>query len=533
MNVEELLTSYAAGVRDFIGVNLTEANLTGANLSKANFSKANLSVANLRGANLSESNLSRAKLNVTGLSGANLAKSNLSGAILNVANLIRADLSGAVLIQAALIRAELVLADLSGSDLRKANLNEANLKEAKLRQANLSGATLVNADLRGASLTAAILSQTNLQGADLSGADLRGVDLRDAELKQTKFTDADLQGADLSRANLRWADLSGAKLNGADLSSAKLSGADLNRADLSEANLLNTSLVYADLSQASLIGADWVGADLTGATLTGAKVYGVSRFGVKTEGITCEWIDLSPTGDRSDLYRFYASEECSTKFFKEKSPTIQIVVDCVLDQEANLSLALTYKQLAQMFPEIGLPPSIEVGRRRTTLTFNIDIDDRLLSNTYIIAFPFADAAAIQKNVVSLLRLVQVRGSDDLSAKELERLQQISATLGQIVGKANEVKLDAATSAFFQASTQITLTNSNDQPLSIYQSPTFGKRLGGIPNLSESTFRGTQPALHLWELSPTSFVASTTSIADIHVLYLRSQNSELDHLRIVD
>ena len=36
MTVEELLKKYAAGERNFAGINLTEANLSGVNLSGAN-----------------------------------------------------------------------------------------------------------------------------------------------------------------------------------------------------------------------------------------------------------------------------------------------------------------------------------------------------------------------------------------------------------------------------------------------------------------------------------------------------------------
>ena len=479
MNAEELLKRYGAGTRDFVGLDLREANLSGVNLSQANLSQANLSVSNLSGANLSEVNLSRAKLNVARLSGANLTKANLSGANLNVANLIRADLSGANLTQAALVRAELVLADLSGVNFSRANLSEANLRESKLRQANLGRANLSAADFRGASLTAANLEQANLQATDFSKADLSGANLSGAELRQANLSHANLTGADLSGANLRWADLSGARLQGADLSGAKLSGADLSRADLSNSNLTNTSFVYADLNNVNLMQADWVGADLTGATLTGAKVHAVSRFGIKTDGLTCEWIDLSAAGDRSQIHQFAAEEY--KKFFKSTPPAVQIVVDAQLSYATAAALTAAYDRIEQQTPSISQPPSIEVGRRRTTLTFSLESDEALFAIAFIAILPFQDAAITRENLVSVLEMAQSQGTQELSVKELERLEQLSQTIEKIrqqlaaIQTADLWSQQEAEQRFFRAPTHTILTNSSDRTLTLYYHPLFGKR----------------------------------------------------------
>ena len=81
MDAEELKRRYAAGQRDFTGVNLIRAKLIGADLVGVN----------LWGANLSGANLVRAKLwgaNLTGanLVGANLTKANLCGMKLSLSN---------------------------------------------------------------------------------------------------------------------------------------------------------------------------------------------------------------------------------------------------------------------------------------------------------------------------------------------------------------------------------------------------------------------------------------------------------------
>ena len=469
MNVTEILKKYAAGVRDFSGANLSELNLSGANLSGAKFTEANLSVANLSGANLSSANLSRAKLNVARLSGANLSRANLTKANLNVANLIRADLREADLTQAALIRAELIRAELSGANLQEANLSGADLREAALRRTKLTRTTLSESNLRGAFLTEANLEGANLNGADLTRSDLSGANLRETELRQANLSCANLSGADLSGANLRWADLSG----------AKLSGASLIGADLSNAHLLNASLVHADLSQARLIQADWIGADLTGATLTGAKLYAVSRFGLKTTGVTCEWVDLSPDGDRSQILDL--STEDSQKFFNGTLPTVRLIVDAPLDLNANLALASIYHQIAQVYPALNKAPSIEVGVRRTAITFRISSNAELFTIAYLAILPFNDAAATHGNIMALVKTLQSPDLETLGNKEQTQIRQLIATLDQAIAQIDAIPWKGAFGRtppvkFFQAPTHTIITNSSDQTLNVYYQPAFGKHL---------------------------------------------------------
>jgi uncharacterized protein YjbI with pentapeptide repeats len=465
METEELLKQYAAGVRDFTAVNLCEANLSRANLQGANLSQANLSIANLGGANLTGANLSHARLNVAKLNGANLSSANLNGADLNVANLIRADLSDATLIQAALIRAELIRVELSRANLGEANLNGASLREAKLRQANLAGANLSEADLTNASLKGANLERATLRETDLRSADMSGANLRNAELRRANLSQAKLIGADLSGANLRWADLSGANLKWADLSDAKLSGANLRGADLSNANLLNASLVYSDLTQSNLIEVDWMGADLSGATLTGAKLYEVLRYGLKTEGLICEWVDLSPNGDRSMIYRL--SPEDSKKFFNQTLPTVRITVDAPLSADAHLALAVAYHQIAQRYPAMSNPPNIEVSGRRTTLTFRISSDTRLFSTAYVAVLPFRDAATTQEKIIHLVQMIESEEITNLLNQAMGKLEEIqkSETFSKLVKREK----------FFQAPTLTILTNSGNRSLDVHHNLRFGKR----------------------------------------------------------
>jgi uncharacterized protein YjbI with pentapeptide repeats len=479
MSVQELLGKYAAGERDFSGMNLTEANLSRVHLCRANFSRAILSIANLSGSNLNGTNLSYAKLNVARLSGASLINANLNGALLNVANLIRANLTEAELVQAALIRAEMIRTNLTGANLCEANLNGADLRESKLDRANLSGANLSEADVRGASLLEANLTEANLNGTDLSKADLSGVELRDAELRHANLHRANLCGANLQGANLRWADLSGADLRWADLSDAKLSGANLIGANLSHANLLNTSLVHADLTQANLMWVHIEGADLSGAILTGAKLHGVSRFNLRTEGMSCDWLDLSPNGDYSRVCRFTAEE--FQKFFNQIHPMVQIVIDRPLSQAANFALAETYYQISKQYPELSLPPSIEVGHRRTTLSFKVEADELLFPTAYVAILPFEDAEPTQKSAITLLKFIQTKGSEILGVKDANRVAKRSVSILKKMRRVSTIdqppisSKTGAESEFFSAPTHIILTNSSAQSMSLYHNSLFGKR----------------------------------------------------------
>ncbi len=497
MTVEELLEQYAAGVLNFNGVDLAEANLSGAKLTGVNLSNANLSIVNLSGANLSEANLSNAKLNVARLSGANLCSAILNNASLNVANLIRADLNRAQLRGALLIRAELIRADLSRADLLEANLTSADLREATLRQANLRHANLSEAVLKGASLTGANLEMANLNASDLSRCDLSGANLRDTELRQANLSHTNLSGADLSGANLRWADLSGANLRWADLSGAKLSGASLSGADLSNANLTNTIFIHANLTQAKLIRAEWIGADLTGATLTGAKLYATSRFGLKTEGMICEWVDLSPAGDRSIIQNFHAED--SRDFFNETPPTIRIIVDAALEHEANFALAGAYYQIAQEYRGLKQPPSMESGRRRTVFTFYLESDEALFPTAYIVILPFLDAVSTQKNISRMVEMInnEVVANQNLkSLKSPQSVKELNILIEQAMSQATTIKQMkknievAAKLNFCKAPTQIILTNSSAHTLIAHDNPHFGKRFINRSALNASAYDDT-------------------------------------------
>ncbi|MGB3511673.1 MAG: pentapeptide repeat-containing protein [Microcoleaceae cyanobacterium] len=477
----ELVKNYTEGERNFTAINLTEVNLSRINLSQTNLSRAVLFVSNLSGANLSGANLSKANLNVARLSSANLNKAILNQTTLNVANLVRADLSEAQLIEATLIRAELVRVELSQANLTRANLSNADMREAILTEANLTHANLSSANLRVVCAKRTNFELADLHSADLTKADLQEANFTNAELRQAKLSLANLRNADLSGANLRWAVLNGANLADADLSHVKLSGANLRGANLTNTKLTNASLVHADLTEANLIRADLVGADLSGAILTGAKLYEVPRLNIKAEEIVCEWIDISPNGDNSQVYHFKSSEE-SKRFFNHKSPTVKIVVDSPLNLKANVALATTYYQLAKDYNLINRPPSIEVSYCQTILTFRVDSDEHLFFVGFIVIFPFADAKKSQINVTEVVKNIP---SEKINSKILE----LEIGMEQLIKKNRRIQkvIESVRQniSFFSAPTQLILNSSSGGNLIVSTNPGFGKKF--CKNTNEQQF----------------------------------------------
>lgn len=490
MNVTDLKSDYARGIRDFTAVELSEANLRGMDLEEINLSGAVLRMANLSGANLSGANLSQAQLDVSRLSATNLQRANLRQAILNVANLVRANLNSSDLREATLIRAEIIRADLSNSDLSGANLSGADLRETTLRRVNFSDCILNEANLGGSCLAEANLASASLNGANLSRADLSAANLHNTEIRQANLSRANLSGVNLRGANLRWTDLSGANLRWADLSDANLSGVNLVGADLSNANLSNTNLIHANLSQARLIQADWIGADLTGATLNGAKLYAVSRFGLKTEGLQCHWIDLSPKGDHSKVY--HLSSALAKRFFNETQPTVRIVVAAPLNYKANLSLASAYYQIAQHSSSFKEPPSLDITPRRTVITFGVTSNTHLFTAAYLAILPFTDHLMTQRNIVQLIQLLREQDLEILEIHEHQRINNLHKALETAIDTTNTLNLPQPealpieAAKFFGAPTRTILTNSEHQTLDIFLNPAFGKPVLHSGNLLQGS-----------------------------------------------
>ena len=126
MTAEELLRRYAAGERDFTGVDLSEARLSFKNLSNIILRDAYLGYAIMDDTNLSHADLS----------GANMEGISLGEACLKGANLTGAILIDAVFGQTYFRDANLSYVDLTGADLSESSFNNANLSHADLTAAS-------------------------------------------------------------------------------------------------------------------------------------------------------------------------------------------------------------------------------------------------------------------------------------------------------------------------------------------------------------------------------------------------------------
>ena len=471
--VATLLQKYAEGERDFSNINLNECALAGVKLPHIILRGASLKIVNLSTANLSHGDLRQAVLNVSRLSGINLSQAQLQQAQLNVTNLVRAVLVGANLSQASLVRAELLRADLSNANLTGANLQEADLREARLRWVNLSGANLSRCNLRNSSLLGANLSHVQGNAANLEGTRLSGASLMGAELRHANLRGADLSGANLRGANLRWANLSGANLQEADLTDAKLSGADLLSAQLEGATLENTTLVHADLSRTNLQRVRCVGADLSGATLTGAQLYGAIAYDVQTTDIVCDWVDLSPQGDRSQQ-RYFNTEADVHTFLNQRPPQVKVTVDLAMSAAAHATLAAVYAQLAAVSAVFTQPPNIELTNRRTVLTFFTEDAMTLAAIAYLATWPFEDGKTIETTLTTLMAEAQAA---PLRSPGAETGDRALAAATQDLAQTPLTALVEAVAAhpFFAAPIQVKLSNANGRTLDLFRHPRFGIR----------------------------------------------------------
>ncbi len=267
MELEQFISQYQKGERDFSHVDLAGVNLSGMNFRDIN----------LTGANLTEANLSWATLSNAVMTGACLKQADLRSINLNRANLEQADLSRTKLNKADLRLANLQEADLHWADLQEADLSGVNLQRGKLEQVNLErakldGVNLADCELMEAKLCRSSLINANLQGANLRESNLEEANLRDANLLGVNLTEANLTSAYLRGCNLREADMYRVMLMGADLSDAVLDGADLSRANLTGAYLLKASLCQTLLLRSVLQSVYLLRADLTGANLRGADL---------------------------------------------------------------------------------------------------------------------------------------------------------------------------------------------------------------------------------------------------------------------
>ena len=262
-NLEDLLSQYKAGKRDFRGTDLSWIDLSEIDIPEVDLRDANLECSVLTGANFDRANLRGANLRNTlchrgGDSPGHLVSfryANLSGANLACAYLYKADLS----------KANLEGAHMAGAHLQESLLTEVNLTAAGLVDATLDYSKLMRTDLTGAVLTGASLRHADCTQASFVSADLSRAKLGGAKFGKARLTRANLQQAELISAWLTEADLEGAVLRQADMLEAVVTHSRLVGADLSHATLATTDFSHSDLAGASFADADLFNTDLTDA----------------------------------------------------------------------------------------------------------------------------------------------------------------------------------------------------------------------------------------------------------------------------
>ena len=145
MTAKELLERYAAGERDFSGVDFSGTKF---------------------------------KIFSYIFNGINLERANLEGAYLEGVQLERANLAGSILRNVD-FEVDLTDANLEGANLEGANLQESCLERANLRRANLERASFY---------------MVNLENANLEGANLKYVTFEDACVNGANFRNAIMEG---------------------------------------------------------------------------------------------------------------------------------------------------------------------------------------------------------------------------------------------------------------------------------------------------------------------------------------------------
>ncbi len=127
MKADEVLRRYAAGERDFRGVNLRGQSFKGKDLSGADFSEADIRGANFTNAYLKDAKFCGDRQNLRGvnLQGANLADASFIGVDLSEANLQETDLSRAKLVQTQLDEADLTGATLTGATIEDGGITSS------------------------------------------------------------------------------------------------------------------------------------------------------------------------------------------------------------------------------------------------------------------------------------------------------------------------------------------------------------------------------------------------------------------------
>ena len=149
MTAEELLERYAAGERDFSGVEINGLkcgtrckDLNGATLPNVIFKNAKLSRINFMDANLKGADFTNADIGYVGMDRANLENAIFRNAQLGDVIFEQANLRYTNWYESSMRPVGFMQADLEGADFRQAHMIQTVFKRANLRHVDFTGAIL-------------------------------------------------------------------------------------------------------------------------------------------------------------------------------------------------------------------------------------------------------------------------------------------------------------------------------------------------------------------------------------------------------
>ena len=359
MKAQEVLKQYAAGKRNFRGVNLRgesfkEKTLSGADFSETDLRSTDFTGATLRGANFTGANCGLQKRWATFLTIFSWLLTAISGFLSifcgllvsfifdpNLGNQIADWVSlpviaiflilmvdqeirvvavavvvagagavvGAVAVAGAAIGAVAAIGAGAGAYIgwraMKGDPKDAWVRSFAITFAAIGGTSFHGADLTDADFTKATLKSTNMKEATLTRVRWYGAEMLD----RVRPGDTYLQSTQLRQwligegkdKNFNGQKLQGINLQGADLSDASFINANLNEANLQDANLVDAKLIQTQLD----------GTNFTRATLTGACIedWGITR-NTRFEGVKGDYVyQKLPTERNRDPNRMPPSQQ--------------------------------------------------------------------------------------------------------------------------------------------------------------------------------------------------------------------------------
>lgn len=270
MDAEELLRRYAAGERDFQGIELDGGDTVHWWQQWEN-PYIDTSSNKLHGAILRDIKLNHAKIQYV-----TLTNSDLTGADISNATIIHSNLSGSKLDNTKLSNSKISSCILFGSDLSNSDLSDADFIFSKYDsntqwpdKPKPSSWFLMgpNANLRGRIFTTGSPCLVDLTGSNLSETEFRPQNIKGSNLSYCTFNNAavsscGVQGSGFERVNF----------TGADFSQAK----SFENINLSETNLHNTKpprqCINCKISYTTYLNSQWTIEDLKDWSRTGIQI---------------------------------------------------------------------------------------------------------------------------------------------------------------------------------------------------------------------------------------------------------------------